>query len=441
VCQLDALQDCLSLSTLRKALESLPKSLDETYARILCNIAEDHSQDAIKILQWLTYSARPLRIEELAEIVAVNVTGEPWFDCDARFPEQREILKVCSSLITIEEMVVNSFEEEKFYGKRLHGKVINLVRLAHFSVKEYLVSERIRDQAVTKYAIQEIPANVSISATCLAYLLQFDQHYSLSSETIEEFPLARYAAEHWTQHARIVGKDLDSIQMLSLDFCVAHKEAYINWGRLYNPDKPWEMPNLTRKLTDIAPPLYYASLAGVAELVRLLLDKGADVNSQGGEYGNALQAALAYSHEVVVRLLLDKGVDVNAKGGQYGNALQAASAKGNEAMARLLLDKGADVNAKGGDYGNALQAALANGNEAMARLLLDKGADVNSQGGFYGSALQAVSGNGNEAMARLLLDKGADVNSQGGHYGNALQAASVNGYEAVVQLLLSAQQS
>ncbi|KAK4117923.1 hypothetical protein N657DRAFT_584570, partial [Parathielavia appendiculata] len=57
------------------------------------------------------------------------------------------------------------------------------------------------------------------------------------------------------------------------------------------------------------------------------------------------------------RLLLDNGADVNAQGGQYGTALQAAASKGEMEIVRLLLDNGADVNAQGGEYGTALQAA------------------------------------------------------------------------------------
>ncbi|KAF2729999.1 hypothetical protein EJ04DRAFT_446072 [Polyplosphaeria fusca] len=48
-------------------------------------------------------------------------------------------------------------------------------------------------------------------------------------------------------------------------------------------------------------------------------------------------------------MLLDKGADVNAQGGRYGNALQAASYGGHEAVVKMLLDAGADVNAQGGD--------------------------------------------------------------------------------------------
>jgi ankyrin repeat protein len=60
----------------------------------------------------------------------------------------------------------------------------------------------------------------------------------------------------------------------------------------------------------------------------LLLDKGADVNAQGGYYGNALQAATSSGHRETVTLLLDKGADVNAQDGYYGNALQAAASSG-----------------------------------------------------------------------------------------------------------------
>ncbi|KAK4220982.1 ankyrin repeat-containing domain protein, partial [Podospora fimiseda] len=62
---------------------------------------------------------------------------------------------------------------------------------------------------------------------------------------------------------------------------------------------------------------------------------------------NALQAASSEGHQEIVKLLLDKGADVNAQGGFYGNALQAASSEGHQQIVKLLLDKGADVNAHG----------------------------------------------------------------------------------------------
>lgn len=91
----------------------------------------------------------------------------------------------------------------------------------------------------------------------------------------------------------------------------------------------------------MAPALYYAALGGLIHTVKCLLDRGADVNAQGGLYGNALQAASSRDHEPMVRLLVEEGADVNAQDGKYGNALQAASYGGHEQIVRLLVEKGA----------------------------------------------------------------------------------------------------
>jgi ankyrin repeat protein len=77
------------------------------------------------------------------------------------------------------------------------------------------------------------------------------------------------------------------------------------------------------------------------DIVKLLLDAGADVNLQGGNYGTALQAASAGGHSRSVRLLLDAGADVNLMGGKYGSALQAAQQNGHDGIVDLLLSAGA----------------------------------------------------------------------------------------------------
>ncbi|KAH8593155.1 hypothetical protein B0O99DRAFT_673995 [Bisporella sp. PMI_857] len=182
----------------------------------------------------------------------------------------------------------------------------------------------------------------------------------------------------------------------------------------------------------------YSAASESQETVKLLLDHGADVNTQGGHYGNALQAAAAVSEsQETVKLLLDQGADVNAQGGHYGNALQAAVENGKQKTVKLLLDYSANVNAHGGYYGNALQAAIVSGSQEIIKLLLDHSADVNAQSGYYGSALQAAVAHGKQNTVKLLLDHGADVNAQDGHYNNALQAAAAgSGNQETVKLLL-----
>jgi ankyrin repeat protein len=182
--------------------------------------------------------------------------------------------------------------------------------------------------------------------------------------------------------------------------------------------------------------LQAASSMGHIENVNILLEKGADVNSQGGEYGNALQAAVIRNHIEIVNILLEKGADVNSQGGQYGNALQAAVNGNHIEIVNILLEKGADVNSQGGQYGNALQAAVIWNHIEIVNILLENGADVNSQGGRYGNALQAAVIWNHIEIVNILLENGADVNSQGGQYGNALQAAAIGNHIEIVNILL-----
>ncbi|KAH7218857.1 hypothetical protein DER44DRAFT_739024 [Fusarium oxysporum] len=437
-CQLESLARCQSPKAIKIALRSLPRDLQETYYRMLQNIPSEYKSNAIRLLQFLVYTKRPLTLAEAIEVIATEIDQEHrGFSVDGRTSQKADILRYCPSLVIIAKVTK-------------YAETVEELHLAHYSIRDYLLLQ-------TQFDLES--ASIAITKTCLTYLTDINGSHSTIRR---DFPMARYAAETWVDYAIWAGASEDVIRT-TISF-LQDEATFQRWCRLYQADYAWE--------EDPGPPrasrLYYACLGGLAkaakalvedadidaeggrygnalqaasfqgnlEVVQLLLDKGADVTTQGGEYGNALQAASSKGNLEVVQLLLDKGADVNAQGGKYGNALQAASSKGNLEVVQLLLDKGADVNAQGGKYGNALQAASSKGNLEVVQLLLDKGADVTTQGGEYGNALQAASSKGNLEVVQLLLDKGADVNAQGGKYGNALQAASSKGNLEVVQLLL-----
>ncbi|KAM5521098.1 hypothetical protein FOXYSP1_14988 [Fusarium oxysporum f. sp. phaseoli] len=406
-CQLDSLARCLSPRDIKIALKSLPRDLNETYCRMLKNIPPEYRRGAIRLLQFLVYTKRPLTLAEAIEVIATEIDQEPrGFDVDGRLSLKADILRYCPSLVIIAE-VTN------------YAETVEELHLAHFSVKEYLLKQ-------AQFDLES--ANIVITRTCLTYLSNIK---SKCSTIRSDFPMARYAARYWTEYA-VSANTSEDIVRITVSF-LRDETTFQRWCRLYQADRRWD--------NDPGPPrasrLYYACLGGLSWAARDLTTEGADVNSQGGEYGNALQAASLDGNLEVVQLLLDRGADVNAQGGEYGNALQAASFNGNLEVVQLLLDKGANVNVQGGFYGNALQAASLDDNLEVVQLLLDKGADANTQGGHYGNALQAASLDGNLEVVQLLLGGGADVNAQGGGYSNALQAASFNGNLEVVQLLLN----
>ncbi|EGX53213.1 hypothetical protein AOL_s00006g591 [Orbilia oligospora ATCC 24927] len=423
-CQLDVLENCLDYFQVCKALNSLPKTLDETYERILRKIPEEHEQPAIRILQFLTYSERPLRIEEAVDMIAVDIDteGDSYFDPKYRMPDHSEILCYCSSLVVAVTKKGNSNDT--------NNKTTDL-QLAHFSVKEYLTSDRAIDYIAQHF--REVQAKASMAKVCLAYLLHLDVDLPTKPLT-ETFPFVLYCARYWIRFAAVAENENQTLRDFIKRFFDTKRCLYRNCYNLYSPDGHWKSGEWTREKRVSA--LYYASFGGLTNTVNYLLSQGADVNARDGKYGNALQGASSEGHEKTVELLLGEGADVNAQGGEYGNALQAASSRGHEKTVELLLGKGAEVNAQGGSYGNALQAASFGGHEKTVKLLLGKGAEVNAQGGFYGNALQAASSRGHDKTVELLLREGADVNAQGGEYGNALQAASSRGHDKTVELLL-----
>ncbi|KAL9045457.1 MAG: hypothetical protein Q9214_001499 [Letrouitia sp. 1 TL-2023] len=413
VCQLDSLRSCVSVDQVMKRLASLPRSLDETYTQVLCNIREEDFMYAFKILQWLACTARPLKFREVVKVVAIDVRRSPRLNSEGWLKEPQDLLEMCSGLISFsadEEMSANAQEKSDSI----------IVQLAHGSVKEYLVSERILRGRAKRYGFREVKANTTIYEDCLAYLLELCERSSLDfhPNTLGEFPLAEYAATYWTQHAQVVERDTSLDPILTVQFLMKGN-GLLNWIRLYDPDKPWEGADFERNSNSICPPLYYASMAGLAKSVRLLLDKGANVNAQGGMfYRSALQAAAQNGHYQVVQLLLDKGANALDE-----NALEEAARNGHYQVVQLLLDKGAP-----GEY--ALREAARNGHYQVVQLLLDKGAKVYGQGQ---NALQEAARHGHRQVVQLLLDKGPEVNARDEF---ALREAARNGHYQVVVLLL-----
>jgi ankyrin repeat protein len=199
-------------------------------------------------------------------------------------------------------------------------------------------------------------------------------------------------------------------------------------------------------------------------VVQLLLQNGADVNLCDGF---ALHAAVdprnPYDTEDLLKLLLSHGCDINHVHEEYGTALSYfvtfgeyrhdIAARRDEQIIRFLLDNGADVNLIGGALGFALQAACTerlqgyvtetvdvNKHSNITKFLLENCPDinVNAEGGPFGSALQAASHSGQTQSVRMLLERKANVGAYGGKYGSALNAAIVRGHWNIVEILLEA---
>lgn len=181
-----------------------------------------------------------------------------------------------------------------------------------------------------------------------------------------------------------------------------------------------------------------AAYDGTLDMVKMLLDAGADIASSEGW---ALQTAAGEGHEDVVKELLSRGVDVNANTGDerfpQGTALQAACEAGKLDIVKLLLDSNADPNLGSGDFTCPIIAAARKGENDILELLVAHKAKVDVFGGPDNSTplINAAMFLPKESL-KLLLDAGADINLADHDGDTALIMTALRGDEESVEFLL-----
>ena len=439
-CQLEALRRCLPPS-IRRTLDEVPESLDETYERVLKEIKRPNRDHALRLLQCLVVAVRPLRVQELAEELAVDfddAEGIPRLKPDWRWEDEEQIiLTLCSSLIT-------TVEADGF----------RVVRFSHFSVKDFLTSARLATSSggISRYYIGFEPAHMILAQACISILLRTDDRVE-ENDIGKSSPLASYAAQHWVTHAQF-----------------ERVSSFIGraMGYLFDPDKPYFAAWVQLHDIDIHPllrssflewltastkpgvtPIYYAVLCGFEDLAEhLVVDYPGHLNTSGGYYGSPLVAALARGHLRTANVLRDNGARVNVHGNNGETPLHSAAWYGDLEIVQLLLEHGADLTTRLDRGSTPLHVAVergwvevscmllehggnvdaednegttplhiaARGNVKIVRMLLERGANVGAKDCLGRTPLHGAAQHGNIEIARMLFEHGADVNARSNHY-------------------------
>ncbi|KAH8977589.1 hypothetical protein EDB86DRAFT_3249747 [Lactarius hatsudake] len=472
ICQLEALRRRIP-GTIARALKELPRTLDETYERILLGIDEDNHEYAHCLFQCLCASVRPLRLAELAEVLAVLLdTGRDsedhidWRSEDA----QNALISACSSLITV--INVDGFP---------------VVQFTHFTVREFLTSDRLAnaDKRLSRYHILLHSAHNALARLSLNVLFSLDGQVNKSA--VEKHPLAIYAARHWIDHAKFEGES-PNIQDFMKRLFDQNAPHFAAWIWMYDFDHPWEKQMATtRPNQPEASPLYYASLCGLPCIVEhLAATRPGDVNARGGHYVTPLYASLANREFDTSRALLRHGADINAPGMNGFSPLHSASLGGDREAVQLLLEHQADINVKKYTkegvytlaftplYFSALagQLEVCRGYLDIVEMLLEMGADIDARDklgsspfdlapsfwqweitwplakrfgppepvnpwhGNRKTSLHVASKEGRLDVVRLLIGRGEDVNCRDEQGHTPLALSSQSEHLEVVRLLL-----
>jgi Ankyrin repeats (many copies)/Ankyrin repeat len=292
------------------------------------DVDEAKREHAHRLFQCVTVASRPLRVEELAAFLAFNFEAGsiPTFEVDW-CPEDATwaIASACSSLISI---------------VKLRGS--DVVQFSHFSVKEFLISSRlaITKDSIPHYPLLLEPAHTMVAQACLGALLRVDEHVTRAS--LERFPLAQYAADHWADHAKF-----KNVSPSVLDGMKA----------LFDPSKPhfaiwaWISGSIGRRFQSsskpVQTPLHYAALYGICDVVDfLVVEHSQDVNDRG-HFGGMTPLGIASERGCTefARILLQHGADANARDYNNNTPLHQASQGGHLEIVQLLLSHGADTTA------------------------------------------------------------------------------------------------
>ena len=406
-------------------------------------------------MQCLVVAIRPLCVEELAEVLAVDfddAEGIPKLKPNWRWEDQEQaLLASCSSLITI----IDTGDSR-------------VVQFSHYSVKEYLTSARLAtsSQDVSRYHIALQPAHTILAQACVGILLQLpdrdeqehdnekdddgeeddsDESKSFDGKVVvvNNAPLAKYAAEYWARHAqfedvvsRIKGMEylFDSNRPYFAAWLLLHDIDYDSYGSVF--------PGLSSNWKSIEQaPLYYAALCGFRNLVEQLIVKYPQhVNAICGQFGTPAVAALAGRHFELAEVLHRNGSSVDPRDLDGDSPLHCAARADFLEMVQVLLDYGVDVNAQNTDGETPLAFATRGffKDPRVVRLLLDRGADPNAQAQRFGltTPLHQASESGRIEIARLLIEHGAIVEVEDKWGRTPLDVASGGQREDILKLLL-----
>jgi hypothetical protein len=199
-------------------LNDLPSTLDETYSHTLLTIDGEKREYAQRLFRCLTVSIRPFRVDELAEILAIRFdeAALPTFNPAWR-PENAEeaVISVCSSLVAVVDRGGHQ-----------------VVQFSHYSVKEFLTSERLATaEHLSYYHIPPEPAHTVLAHASLSVLLHLDD--KIDKNTMDRYPLAPYAARYWVHHAEFRNVSLHIQEAMERLFDAA-KPHFAAWVWLHD---------------------------------------------------------------------------------------------------------------------------------------------------------------------------------------------------------------
>ncbi|KAI1844242.1 hypothetical protein JX266_009533 [Neoarthrinium moseri] len=432
---LDTLEVQGTLGHFREMLRKLPEDLTETFEAALLRIDKqtDFERKVAKhVLSWLLFSMRPPTVEEVRYAYAVDWRTRS-FDSEKILGENH-LTSYCAGLVVVDQ------------DRRI-------LRPVHDTILGYLRNwNSMPDDLNSHMALQ-----------CMTYISMKDFSQEPSSKTehqeiVLEYPLMKYATDHWFNHVRRVEKGDDLEKDLETRIPEFLKDARtlpasIGLGR-YRPitglhtcayfgTEHWAKSLIATGVeVDLAgedgrSPLHWAVFYNHPSIVSVLVHHRADANIKDKKGSTPLHLAVQGDNGPVVSQLIKAGARLSCRDNQGRTPLICAIRLGFTSIAKLLLGRTDDIDEVDADGFTPFREAVTYSTLDIVQVLLESGCDVNQRSKDGWTALRHASQYGNEQLALLLLRKGAEVDLRDEKGGlTPLRWAILHGHALMVKLLL-----
>jgi uncharacterized protein len=185
-------------------------------------------------------------------------------------------------------------------------------------------------------------------------------------------------------------------------------------------------------------PLWRAAADNKLEICKLLIDNGANIYQKSKVKPGKTSAIYLPTQEGyidIVKLLIEKGVDVNTNEFHNVTPLRIAAQNGHLEIVKYLIAKGAIIDTKADDKATPLEVAASKGHIEIAKVLIENGADVNSTDKDGDFPIGEAAKRGYIDMIQLLIDNGADLSLKNNDGKDAYTLAKERGQKKAYELI------
>lgn len=466
----------LSLSSIGSQIFDCPMELNGLYNALLEGIKDEEMLEAGKLFQWIRFSRRPLRLEELK--VAMKFHYDPTPDSifeleDVERPERlisdqqmkKRILHLGRGLIGITDTPISP------------GRAV--VGFHHETVKDFIdtVGLKYLDFRLSKGTSLAKTADLHLANTCTSYLSSEELHAVTARgrrELQSEFLFLNYATTHWLDHAvqaelQELGTFVEWLSPKTLATWVKLSQIFRNWDQdgqpegttLFHLAADHGLLGLAGRIiasTHATPTLHRAVRSPVAEIMALGIEQlwslilfvvfsashltsSFTVRSSGNvtTEGNLDTTIPAQSGSWPRINSSWKGTQaqreiVDARDSRSRSALHRAAANGRFEMVRFLHSLGAALSVADGEKETPMFSASENGHLEVVKFLYTQGAsaDIHTPNRKRWTPIYVASASGHVEVIQFLHAHGADMHTTGPNRSTLLAAAIWQGrFEAV----------